>query len=87
MFQLDKPVEGMEEWLEAVSNARIPCAVVSNLDRRNLVEALERMGIKHYFQVASPYACALNCETSNSMAFVSPSVHSLHNKNLRVLFH
>uniref|UniRef100_A0A7C9CLR1 Sugar-terminal-phosphatase n=1 Tax=Opuntia streptacantha TaxID=393608 RepID=A0A7C9CLR1_OPUST len=50
LLKLDKPVEGMEEWLEAVSNARIPCAVVSNLDRRNLVEALERMGIKHYFQ-------------------------------------
>lgn len=50
LLKLDKPVEGMGEWLEAVSNARIPCAVVSSLGRRNLVEALERMGIKKYFQ-------------------------------------
>lgn len=50
-IQLRKPVEGLEEWLDAVSTARIPCAVVSSLDRKNMVEALERMGIKKYFQV------------------------------------
>ncbi|KAL9230246.1 hypothetical protein vseg_005624 [Gypsophila vaccaria] len=50
LLSLDKPLEGLEEWLEAVSTARIPCAVVSSLDRRNMVEALERMGIKRYFQ-------------------------------------
>lgn len=41
----------MKEWLDAVSTARIPCAVVSSLDRRNMVEALERMGLMKYFQV------------------------------------
>lgn len=48
--KLDKPLDGLQEWLEAVSTARIPCAVVSSLDRINMVEALERMGIKKYFQ-------------------------------------
>uniref|UniRef100_A0A803NDJ0 Haloacid dehalogenase-like hydrolase superfamily protein n=1 Tax=Chenopodium quinoa TaxID=63459 RepID=A0A803NDJ0_CHEQI len=48
--KLDRPLEGVEEWLEAVSTARIPCAIVSNLDRRIMVEALDRMGIKKYFQ-------------------------------------
>lgn len=50
-IQLRKPVEGLEEWLDAVSTSRIPCAVVSSLDRKNMVEALEGMGIKKYFQV------------------------------------
>ncbi|KAL2897117.1 5-amino-6-(5-phospho-D-ribitylamino)uracil phosphatase chloroplastic [Bienertia sinuspersici] len=50
LLQLDSPSEGMVEWLEAVSNARIPCAVVSNLDRKTMVEVLERIGIKDYFQ-------------------------------------
>lgn len=50
LLKLEKPVEGMEEWLDALSNARIPCAVVSSLDRRIMVDALERMGIKNYFQ-------------------------------------
>ncbi|CAO2825784.1 unnamed protein product [Amaranthus hypochondriacus] len=50
LLKLNRPLEGVEEWLEAVSTARIPCAVVSSLDRRNMVEALERMGIHKYFQ-------------------------------------
>lgn len=44
-------MEGLQEWLDAVSSARIPCAVVSGLDRRKMVEALERMGLLKYFQV------------------------------------
>ncbi|XP_074287142.1 5-amino-6-(5-phospho-D-ribitylamino)uracil phosphatase, chloroplastic [Silene latifolia] len=50
LLKLDKPLEGLEEWLEAVSTARIPCAIVSSFDRKNMVEALERMRIKKYFQ-------------------------------------
>lgn len=50
LLELRKPVEGLEEWLDAVSTSRIPCAVVSSLDRKNMVEALEGMGIKKYFQ-------------------------------------
>ncbi|XVF41177.1 hypothetical protein PTKIN_Ptkin01aG0259100 [Pterospermum kingtungense] len=48
--QLTKPMDGLEEWLDAVSTARIPCAVVSSLDRRNMVDSLERLGLKKYFQ-------------------------------------
>lgn len=44
-------MEGLKEWLDAVYTARIPCAIVSSLDRRNMVEALERMELKKYFQV------------------------------------
>ncbi|XP_024018321.1 5-amino-6-(5-phospho-D-ribitylamino)uracil phosphatase, chloroplastic isoform X2 [Morus notabilis] len=50
LLRLDKPVEGLREWLDAVSTARIPCALVSSLDRRNMVEALDRTGLKKYFQ-------------------------------------
>ncbi|KAF7816547.1 5-amino-6-(5-phospho-D-ribitylamino)uracil phosphatase, chloroplastic [Senna tora] len=50
LMRLERPMEGLREWLEAVHTARIPCAVVSSLDRRNMMEALERMGLKQYFQ-------------------------------------
>ncbi|KAE8709778.1 Receptor-type tyrosine-protein phosphatase U [Hibiscus syriacus] len=50
LIKLRKPMEGLEEWLDAVSTANIPCAVVSSLDRRNMVDALERIGLKKYFQ-------------------------------------
>ncbi|KAK9283168.1 hypothetical protein L1049_011401 [Liquidambar formosana] len=50
LLKLTKPMEGLEEWLDAVSTARIPCAIVSSLDRRNMIEALDRMGLKRYFQ-------------------------------------
>ncbi|CAK9160596.1 unnamed protein product [Ilex paraguariensis] len=50
LLKLSEPVEGLKEWLDAVSTARIPCAAVSSFDRKNVVEALERMGLKKYFQ-------------------------------------
>ncbi|XP_027104196.1 5-amino-6-(5-phospho-D-ribitylamino)uracil phosphatase, chloroplastic-like [Coffea arabica] len=50
LLKLSKPVEGLKDWLDAVSTARIPCAVVSSLDRRSMIEALERMGLIKYFQ-------------------------------------
>ncbi|KAL4278025.1 hypothetical protein GQ457_03G028770 [Hibiscus cannabinus] len=50
LLKIRKPMEGLEEWLDAVSTANIPCAVVSSLDRRNMVDALERIGLKKYFQ-------------------------------------
>ncbi|XP_012091181.1 5-amino-6-(5-phospho-D-ribitylamino)uracil phosphatase, chloroplastic isoform X2 [Jatropha curcas] len=50
LLRLREPIEGLEEWLDAVARARIPCAVVSSLDRVNMIGALERMGLKKYFQ-------------------------------------
>ncbi|CAK7339932.1 unnamed protein product [Dovyalis caffra] len=50
LLGLREPIEGLEEWLDAVSRVHIPCAVVSCLDRINMVGALERMGLKKYFQ-------------------------------------
>ncbi|XP_042485265.1 5-amino-6-(5-phospho-D-ribitylamino)uracil phosphatase, chloroplastic-like [Macadamia integrifolia] len=50
LLNVSKPIDGLEEWLDAVSTACTPCAVVSYLDRRVLVEALEQMNLKKYFQ-------------------------------------
>ncbi|KAL1814277.1 hypothetical protein DCAR_0626700 [Daucus carota subsp. sativus] len=50
LLNLSEPMEGLKEWLSAVSTARIPCAVVSSLDRTNMVEVLLRMGLYKYFQ-------------------------------------
>ncbi|XP_022892941.1 uncharacterized protein LOC111407582 isoform X1 [Olea europaea var. sylvestris] len=50
LVQLSEPVEGLKEWLDSLVSLHIPCAVVSCLDRRNMVEALERLGLKKYFQ-------------------------------------
>ncbi|KAF8727061.1 hypothetical protein HU200_019559 [Digitaria exilis] len=48
--KLDTPVEGLREWLDAVQTAGIPCAVASSLDRRCMVEALDRMSLSKYFK-------------------------------------
>ncbi|KAL6533029.1 hypothetical protein OROMI_027141 [Orobanche minor] len=50
LTKLSKPIEGLKEWLDAVATSRIPCAVVSSLDRKNMVDALERMGLRKFFQ-------------------------------------
>lgn len=44
-------MDGLKDWLDAVHTAGIPCAVVSSIERRCLVEALNRMGLTKYFQV------------------------------------
>ncbi|KAM3407588.1 hypothetical protein ACQJBY_001146 [Aegilops geniculata] len=49
-LKLDTPVEGLREWLDAVRTAGIPCAVASSLDRRCMVEALDRMSLSKYFK-------------------------------------
>lgn len=54
-FQLTEPKVGLRDWLDAVSTARIPCAVVSNLDRKNMISALERMGLQKYFQASNSF--------------------------------
>ncbi|RWR79025.1 haloacid dehalogenase-like hydrolase superfamily protein [Cinnamomum micranthum f. kanehirae] len=50
LLKLSIPMEGLEEWLDALYTAGIPCAVTSCLDRINLLAALQRMGLKKYFQ-------------------------------------
>ncbi|EPS66134.1 hypothetical protein M569_08644 [Genlisea aurea] len=45
-----EPTEGLKDWLDAVYTSRIPCAVVSRLERKYMVDALERMGLKKFFQ-------------------------------------
>lgn len=47
---IENPVEGLQEWLDVVYTVHIPCAVVSNLDRKCMLETLERMGLQKYFQ-------------------------------------
>ncbi|GFQ05325.1 beta-phosphoglucomutase [Phtheirospermum japonicum] len=50
LIELSEPVEGLKEWLDAVATSRIPCAVVSSLGRKNMVDTLERMGLRKFFQ-------------------------------------
>ncbi|KAK6156017.1 hypothetical protein DH2020_010265 [Rehmannia glutinosa] len=50
LLKLSEPIEGLKEWLDAVATSRIPCAVVSSLDRKNMVDSLERMGLRKFFQ-------------------------------------
>ncbi|KAL6509377.1 hypothetical protein OROGR_022687 [Orobanche gracilis] len=50
LTKLSKPIEGLKEWLDAVATSHIPCAVVSSLDRKNMVDVLERMGLRMFFQ-------------------------------------
>ncbi|KAL0317025.1 UNVERIFIED_CONTAM: hypothetical protein Sangu_2116800 [Sesamum angustifolium] len=49
LLKLSEPVEGSRK-LDAVATSNIPCAVVSSLDRKSMVDTLEQMGLKNYFQ-------------------------------------
>lgn len=71
-------MEGLKEWLDAVSTARIPCAVVSNFDRRNMVQALERMGLKKYFQVGDIFSAIRYSETALLLGTIILSKIWLH---------
>ncbi|XP_074589837.1 5-amino-6-(5-phospho-D-ribitylamino)uracil phosphatase, chloroplastic [Curcuma longa] len=50
LLKLDKPIEGLKVWLDAIYTAGIPCAIVSSLDRMHMHECLQKMGLKKYFQ-------------------------------------
>ncbi|ONK62447.1 uncharacterized protein A4U43_C07F3950 [Asparagus officinalis] len=50
ILKIDKPMDGLKEWLDALYTAGVPCAIVSCLDRRNMLQTLERMGLNKYFQ-------------------------------------
>ncbi|PKU81194.1 hypothetical protein MA16_Dca015670 [Dendrobium catenatum] len=55
LLKLDTPIKGLREWLDALYTAGTPCAVVSCLDRKIMLETLERMGISKYFQHGFEY--------------------------------
>uniref|UniRef100_A0A0E0DMM2 Uncharacterized protein n=1 Tax=Oryza meridionalis TaxID=40149 RepID=A0A0E0DMM2_9ORYZ len=60
LFKLDTPVNGLREWLDAVQTAGIPCAVASSLDRRCMIEALDRMELSKYFKLdRKPAKCVV----------------------------
>eukprot|EP00850_Spirogloea_muscicola_P001222 SM000004S15092 [mRNA] locus=s4:1253020:1256259:+ [translate_table: standard] len=44
------PMEGVKEWLEALSTAGVPCAVASSMDRISLMGALDRIGLRKHFR-------------------------------------
>ncbi|XP_057843874.1 5-amino-6-(5-phospho-D-ribitylamino)uracil phosphatase, chloroplastic isoform X2 [Cryptomeria japonica] len=50
LSRLQAPMEGLKDWLEALYTAGVPCAITSSLDRQSIVAALERMGLRNYFQ-------------------------------------
>nr|CAD1839883.1 unnamed protein product [Ananas comosus var. bracteatus] len=59
-LKLEAPMDGLKDWLDAVHTAGIPCAVVSSIERRCLVEALNRMGLNKYFQLdRKPSKCVV----------------------------
>ncbi|CAI5974554.1 unnamed protein product [Closterium sp. NIES-65] len=44
------PLEGVQEWLDALQKAGVPCAVATSIDRLTLLSALDRMKLLHHFQ-------------------------------------
>lgn len=50
LLKIDMPMDGLKEWLDALYTAGVPCALVSCLDRKSMLEPLERMGLNKYFQ-------------------------------------
>ncbi|CAI6001254.1 unnamed protein product [Closterium sp. NIES-64] len=48
--QVRAPLEGVQEWLDALQKAGVPCAVATSIDRLTLLSALDRMKLLHHFQ-------------------------------------
>ncbi|KAH6757319.1 Haloacid dehalogenase-like hydrolase superfamily protein [Perilla frutescens var. hirtella] len=46
LVKFSEPIEGLKEWLDAVTTSRIPCAVVSSLDRKNMAIVSEEDGME-----------------------------------------
>ncbi|KAH6802232.1 Haloacid dehalogenase-like hydrolase superfamily protein [Perilla frutescens var. frutescens] len=46
LVKFSEPIEGLKEWLDAVTTSRIPCAVVSSLDRKNMAIVAEEDGME-----------------------------------------
>lgn len=46
---LSEPVNGVREWLTALTNFNVPCALVSRLDKATVRRALERMCLHDHF--------------------------------------
>ncbi|CAI7736829.1 unnamed protein product, partial [Closterium sp. NIES-54] len=44
------PLDGVQEWLDALQKAGVPCAVATSIDRLTLLSALDRMKLLHHFQ-------------------------------------
>ena len=47
--EISEPLPGIREWLERVNNVGIPRALVSNMSRQAVSQALEQMGLGHIF--------------------------------------
>lgn len=46
---LEEVQVGVHEWLNALENANVPCAVVSGMSRTDVVCVLEQLGLHQYF--------------------------------------
>lgn len=46
----NRPMEGVREWLDTLGRFRVPCALVSALDRQTVQAALARMTLHDHFQ-------------------------------------
>lgn len=47
---VEAPMEGLRTWLGALSNAGVPCAITSSMDRISLLAVLQRLKLLKYFK-------------------------------------
>mmetsp|Transcript_29317 Transcript_29317/g.64917 ORF Transcript_29317/g.64917 Transcript_29317/m.64917 type:complete len:374 (+) Transcript_29317:87-1208(+) len=81
--ELSEPMPGLREWLMAVANYNVPCAVVSSLDKHTVQRSLERMGLHDYFNVM---VTADDDMETLSQRFLSAAMQLHRPPNLCVVF-
>ncbi|EFN51235.1 hypothetical protein CHLNCDRAFT_33180, partial [Chlorella variabilis] len=49
LLDLAQPRDGVADWLQLMSKTRVPCALVTTMDRHTTGELLDKLGLRHYF--------------------------------------
>lgn len=49
LLEVAQPRDGVVDWLQLMSKTRVPCALVTSMDRHTTSELLEKLGLRNYF--------------------------------------
>lgn len=49
LLEVATPLDGVEDWLQLMSKTRVPCALVTSMDRHTTDRLLEKLALRNYF--------------------------------------
>ncbi|KAL4448919.1 hypothetical protein ABPG77_007636 [Micractinium sp. CCAP 211/92] len=49
LLELAEPLDGVEDWLQLMAKTRVPCALVTSMDRFTTDQLLDKLGLRQFF--------------------------------------